>query len=193
MGGEPTYVPEDPEGPEWNFAAVGPTKLLYAYAFARAVEKEVWPGSLLLYSPGKLYPGEVNPRWAVHVLRPEKPFELSGEARENKPDERVAKQFRDGVVQKLGLEDRWVKAVDPKEPKKSVWVLPLDHQEDRWRTEKWNLRRFELTASRRTKRSTPTDAGPASRSFTASNGNRPGFGSCGVIYSTPVGWIRSNS
>jgi len=147
MGGEPTYVPEDPEGPEWNFAAVGPTKLLYAYAFARAVEKEVWPGSLLLCSPGKLYPGEVNPRWALHVLRPEKPFELSSENRENKPDERLAKQFRDGVIQKLGLEDRWVKAVDPKEPKKPVWILPLDHQEDRWRTEKWNLRRFELTTA----------------------------------------------
>ena len=147
MGGEPTYVPEDPDGPEWNFAAVGPTKLLYAYAFARAVEKGLWPGSLLLYSPGKLYPGEVNPRWALHVLRPEKPFELSSENRESKPDERLAKQFRDGVVQKLGLEDRWVKAVDPKEPKKPIWVLPLDYQEDRWRTEKWNLRRFELTGA----------------------------------------------
>jgi uncharacterized protein (DUF2126 family) len=147
MGGEPTYVPEDPEGPEWNFAAVGPTKLLYAYSFARAVDKEVWPGSLLLYSPGKLYPGEVNPRWALHVLRPEKPFELSGENRENKPDERLVKQFRDGFVQKLGLEDRWVKAVDPKDPKRQIWVLPLDHQKDRWRTEKWNLRKFELTAA----------------------------------------------
>jgi uncharacterized protein (DUF2126 family)/transglutaminase-like putative cysteine protease len=147
MGGEPTYVPEDPEGPEWNFAAVGPTKLLYAYGFARAVEKEVWPGSLLLYTPGKLYPGEVNPRWALHVLRPEKPFELSDENRDNKPDERLAKQFRDGVVQKLGLEDRWMKAVDPKEPKKPVWVLPLDHQENRWRTDKWNLRRLDLTAA----------------------------------------------
>ena len=147
MGGEPTYVPEDPEGPEWNFAAVGPTKLLYAYSFARAVDKEIWPGSLLLYSPGKLYPGEVNPRWALHVLRPEKAFELSSENRENKPDERLAKQFRDGFVQKLGLEDRWVKAFDPKEPKRPIWVLPLDHQEDRWRTDKWNLRKFELTGA----------------------------------------------
>jgi uncharacterized protein (DUF2126 family)/transglutaminase-like putative cysteine protease len=147
MGGEPTYVPEDPEGPEWNFAAVGPSKLLYAYAFARAVEKEVWPGSLLLYTPGKLYPGEVNPRWALHVLRPEKPFQLSDENRDDKPDERLAKQFRDGVIQKLGLEDRWMKAIDLKEPKKPVWVLPLDYQEDRWRTDKWNLRKFELTAA----------------------------------------------
>jgi uncharacterized protein (DUF2126 family)/transglutaminase-like putative cysteine protease len=143
MGGEPTYVPEKPEGPEWNFAAVGPTKLHYAYAFAQAVDKELWPGSMLLYSPGKLYPGEVNPRWALHVLRPEKPFELS-KSQEVKPDERIAKQFRDGLVQRLSLEDRWLKAVDPKEPKKPVWVLPLDYSDDRWRTEKWNLRRLEL-------------------------------------------------
>jgi uncharacterized protein (DUF2126 family)/transglutaminase-like putative cysteine protease len=146
MGGEPTYVPENPEGPEWNFAAVGPTKLHYAYAFAQAVDKELWPGSMLLYSPGKLYPGEVNPRWALHVLRPEKPFELS-KSQEVKPDERLAKQFRDGLVQKLSLEDRWLKAVDPKEPKKAVWVLPLDYSDDRWRTEKWNLRRLELTGA----------------------------------------------
>jgi uncharacterized protein (DUF2126 family)/transglutaminase-like putative cysteine protease len=146
MGGEPTYVPENPEGPEWNFAAVGPTKLRYAYAFAKAVDKELWPGSMLLYSPGKLYPGEVNPRWALHVLRPEKPFELS-KNQEVKPDERLAKQFRDGLVQKLSLEDRWLKAVDPKEPKKAIWVLPLDYSDDRWRTEKWNLRRLELTGA----------------------------------------------
>jgi uncharacterized protein (DUF2126 family)/transglutaminase-like putative cysteine protease len=146
MGGEPTYVPENPEGPEWNFAAVGPTKLRYAYAFAQAVDKELWPGSMLLYSPGKLYPGEVNPRWALHVLRPEKPFDLS-KGQEVKPDERLAKQFRDGLVQKLSLEDRWLKAVDPKEPKKAIWVLPLDYTDDRWRTEKWNLRRLELTGA----------------------------------------------
>ncbi len=146
MGGEPTYVPENPEGPEWNFAAVGPTKLRYAYAFAQAVDKELWPGSMLLYSPGKLYPGEVNPRWALHVLRPEKPFDLS-KSQEVKPDERLAKLFRDGLVQKLSLEDRWLKAVDPKEPKKAIWVLPLDYSDDRWRTEKWNLRRLELTGA----------------------------------------------
>jgi uncharacterized protein (DUF2126 family)/transglutaminase-like putative cysteine protease len=144
MGGEPTYVPENPEGAEWNFAAVGPSKLGYAYSFAQALNDDVWPGSLLLYSPGKLYPGEVNPRWALHVLRPEKPFELPARNLEIKPDERLAKTFRDGFAQKLGLEDRWIKATDPREPKKSIWAIPLDYADDRWRTEKWNLRRFEL-------------------------------------------------
>ncbi|HEY5780017.1 MAG TPA: transglutaminase family protein, partial [Terrimicrobiaceae bacterium] len=34
LGGEPTYVPISPEGPEWNYAAVGPTKLTYAWKVA---------------------------------------------------------------------------------------------------------------------------------------------------------------
>src|SRR5262249_1740065 len=108
-----------------------------------------------------------NPRWALHVLRPEKPFELpispvsvlklsnpdpdGKEAKpphanqEAKPDERLAKHFRDGVIQNLGLENRWIKASDPEESRKSVWVVALDYVDERWRTEKWNLRRFELT------------------------------------------------
>ena len=33
MGGEPTFVPTEPEGPEWHFAAVGPTKLVVRSGF----------------------------------------------------------------------------------------------------------------------------------------------------------------
>ena len=34
MGGEPTFIPQDPQGPEWNTAALGPTKLGYARRYA---------------------------------------------------------------------------------------------------------------------------------------------------------------
>ena len=34
LGGEPTYVPTNPEGPEWTYEAVGPTKLTYAWKVA---------------------------------------------------------------------------------------------------------------------------------------------------------------
>src|SRR5438067_13585726 len=68
LGGEPSYVPIEPSGPEWSITAVGPTKLRFAYALADALMDHSLPGAIAMYSPGKLYPGEVNPRWAVHLI-----------------------------------------------------------------------------------------------------------------------------
>ena len=68
FGGEPTYVPLEPEGAEWSVAADGPTKLGYAKALGRELERRVWPGSTLIYCPGKRYDGEVNPRWALRLI-----------------------------------------------------------------------------------------------------------------------------
>lgn len=61
MGGEPTLVPIDPKGAEWSVAADGPTKLRYARRLAAELQRRAWPGSTLLYCPGKRYDGEVNP------------------------------------------------------------------------------------------------------------------------------------
>ncbi len=68
LGGEPTFVPNDPSGPEWNVTAVGPTKLNYAYALANALIQNTLPSAIPFFSPGKSYPGEVNPRWTIHLL-----------------------------------------------------------------------------------------------------------------------------
>lgn len=68
MGGEPTLVPVDPQGAEWSVAADGPTKLRYARALAAELQRRAWPGSLLLFCPGKRYDGEVNPRWALRLI-----------------------------------------------------------------------------------------------------------------------------
>lgn len=68
LGGEPTYVPDEPEGAEWAFAADGPTKLGYARALAAQLQQRAWPGSTLMYCPGKRYDGEVNPRWALRLF-----------------------------------------------------------------------------------------------------------------------------
>src|SRR5690606_37178636 len=46
MGGEPTFIPHDPQGPEWNTAALGPTKLDYARRFARNLIETAYPGAL---------------------------------------------------------------------------------------------------------------------------------------------------
>jgi uncharacterized protein (DUF2126 family)/transglutaminase-like putative cysteine protease len=149
MGGEPTFIPKNPEGAEWTFAADGPTKLQYASAYAEKLVETVSPGALVIFSPGKLYPGEVNPRWALNVLHPDSPARLGvpGTNKRRAPSRRSLKVIREKLVHDLPVEDRWSQAKDPHAPRSPVWVLPLDYSDGRWVTARWHLRRIELSGA----------------------------------------------
>jgi len=143
MGGEPTYVPEDCAGTEWSITAVGPTKLTYANTLARVLIEDFLPGAVPMFSPGKLYPGETNPRWVVNLLwqrggAPLAPARAGGRAR--KPTGTALASMREAVSAKLGVPgDFWWRAVDPNSPTRPIWVLPLDHDPARggWHSDAW--------------------------------------------------------
>ncbi|MEQ1862494.1 MAG: transglutaminase family protein, partial [Chthoniobacteraceae bacterium] len=137
LGGEPTYVPENPEGAEWSVTALGPTKLAHAYALAAALQQQALPHAVDFYCPGKSYPGELNPRWAITLVwnRDGTPlFAASDSSAESDPSD-----FREALLPLLGLESGWLRAVDPFDEDRAVWVLPLDHEDGAFISEDWAL------------------------------------------------------
>ena len=67
MGGEPTFVSiDDPDGAEWNIAALGPTKRLLAADLFHRLRAHYAPGGLVHFGQGKWYPGEQLPRWSLN-------------------------------------------------------------------------------------------------------------------------------
>ena len=144
LGGEPTYVPIKPEGAEWNVAAVGPTKLGYAYALADQLIARFLPGAVTVFSPGKQYPGEVNPRWVVNVLanRNGEPIAPRIPPGKKPPASRarVLERLKASLSARLGVPPaNWMDATDPLHAKHRVAVLPLDHDGTKWLTERWKL------------------------------------------------------
>ena len=67
MGGEPTFVSiDDPDGAEWNTAALGPQKRKLAAALYHRMRNRHAPQGLVHFGQGKWYPGEQLPRWSLN-------------------------------------------------------------------------------------------------------------------------------
>lgn len=144
LGGEPTYVPIDPVGPEWTVTALGPTKLRYAYALTEALIAQSLPTAISIYSPGKFYPGEVNPRWAINLVwnragTPLVPALAARPERTVKADAAALEQFQKSLAQHLGVPGGWLRAVDPLEDTRPAAVLPLDHDGTGFVVEDWKI------------------------------------------------------
>jgi uncharacterized protein (DUF2126 family)/transglutaminase-like putative cysteine protease len=119
MGGEPTFVSvDDYQSPEWNTAALGPTKRIRADELIRRLRQRFAAGGLLHYGQGKWYPGEPLPRWAFSLYwrRDGKPIWRDGaliatEAGAHRPLADDAQRFAQSIAVRLGLDEVYVQPV----------------------------------------------------------------------------------
>ena len=69
MGGEPTFVSvDDPDGDEWNTAALGPNKRALASQLFHKLRSKYAKQGLAHFGQGKWYPGEQLPRWSLNCF-----------------------------------------------------------------------------------------------------------------------------
>ncbi len=139
MGGEPTFVAaSDPEAPEWNGEAVGPTKAKFADKLIRDLRDRFAPGALLHHGQGKWYPGESLPRWgfSLYWRKDGKPIWNNAALIAADPDDRPARplgpedaaHFIAETAQSLGVEQDFVRPVyeDPEKWVKREGELPFN-------------------------------------------------------------------
>ncbi len=111
MGGEPTFVAsDDPDGAEWNTAALGKTKRVRAAELYGRLKAHYAPTGLAHFGQGKWYPGEPLPRWSLNCFwrrdgEPiwEDPALYANEGTHYGVDAALAQRFLSGVARRLGL------------------------------------------------------------------------------------------
>lgn len=146
MGGEPTFIPTNPDGAEWSVAALGPTKLDRARRFARQFIADFRPGAAILETSGKHYPGEPLPRWALLLqwradAKPlwRDPARLKGDGNPGTHRAEQTSALIRRLAVGLGLDPtRALPLHEAARPDELMgWVLPLDHDGERWQSDSW--------------------------------------------------------
>jgi uncharacterized protein (DUF2126 family) len=116
MGGEPTFVAsDDPEGAEWNTAALGKTKRARAAELYGRLKEQYAPAGLAHFGQGKWYPGEPLPRWSLNCFwrrdgEPiwENPALYANESTHYGVTDTTSQRFLSGVARRLGLAPSFV-------------------------------------------------------------------------------------
>ncbi len=111
MGGEPTFVSvDDPDGAEWNTAALGPNKRRLAIEVYNRLKQKYAPQGLTHFGQGKWYPGEQLPRWSLNCFwrrdgEPlwQDPALLDDEKTPRGADAALSARFLDTLAKKLGV------------------------------------------------------------------------------------------
>ena len=116
MGGEPTFISiDDPDGEEWNTAALGTAKRKLAADLYHRLRKRYGAQGLVHFGQGKWYPGEQLPRWSLNcfwradgepIWRDESL--IADESRPGNATEATAATFLSGVAERLGLDARHI-------------------------------------------------------------------------------------
>ncbi|MCP6696548.1 DUF2126 domain-containing protein [Pseudomonas donghuensis] len=116
MGGEPTFVAiDDPDGAEWNTAALGANKRRLAGELFQRLYKHYAPSALVHFGQGKWYPGEQLPRWSLNcfwrrdgVPLWSNPALIADEQEDLGADSNLAGRFLASVAERLKLPPRYV-------------------------------------------------------------------------------------
>ncbi|MEM1158763.1 MAG: transglutaminase family protein [Verrucomicrobiota bacterium] len=145
IGGEPTFVPLQPDGEEWGPAALGPTKLVYARKMAYSFLQVNHPGALISLHSGKHYPGEPIPRWQLTVQwRSNKILWKSPRrlllkpVKDPKPPVTGARRMMKTIASELKL-TRFVRPLlETDVTRPAAWALPLNYDDQRgWVSRCW--------------------------------------------------------
>ena len=116
MGGEPTFVSSvDPDGAEWNTAALGPKKRGLAIELYGKLKQKYAPLGLAHFGQGKWYPGEQLPRWSLNCFWRKDgeplwthPALAADETKTYPLTDGAAQAFLNRVAEELGLPPKFV-------------------------------------------------------------------------------------